>query len=111
MADFEFGCFHFFKLANGRLEGGYTNNTLRTVLNEVAVPRDEFNRGFVGVYDSTWIDRDGNPASGVLTIEFIINTANQKFSLRWSGVNNTGDFIGEGYIINNMLIGNYKSLD
>lgn len=109
MEDFEFGCFHFFKLPNGDLEGGYTNNTLAVILSEVAVAFDEINRGFTGTYNSTWIESNGNQASGVLTVRFIENTGNQKFRLEWVGRNNSGNFTGEGYIVDNMLIGNYTS--
>ena len=65
------------------------------------------NNGFLGDYLSTWIESDGSEVQGTLRIDIIEGTNNEKFRLFWEGPNNTGDFIGEGYLVNQMLVGSY----
>lgn len=99
-----FGSFYFRILANGHLSGEYINNDLRVSLRENASRiNPEFN-GFEGLYSSSWEEIDGNWVDAILQIR----GDQQKLFLEWrDGLEDL--FFGEGFVVNNMLIGCYSN--
>ncbi|MDH4473325.1 MAG: hypothetical protein QE487_12020 [Fluviicola sp.] len=65
------------------------------------------NGTFIGRYNSTWFERiDGESVAMILTINFKPLSEGRILVLTWQ-VNNDIYYYGEGFIFNNMLIGNY----
>lgn len=100
------GRFFFKRLANGDLEGCYSSNLLFTIENHRAKPQNE-SRGFIGLYSCTWLENEGVVES-TLTITQK-QGSNNLFSLHWQGLN--FNFWGEGFIANDILIGDYRNFE
>lgn len=100
------GRFYYMQTESGNLMGEYSNQTSDRNVPESA-ELIEGNRPFVGSYNSTWFERiDGESVSMILTIDFKPGSEGRLFRLTWQ-VNGEDHFYGEGFIFNNLLIGNY----
>ena len=96
------GNFYYKQSANGNLLGEFSNNSTSSVIPDSCLLISIFQENFVGSYQSTWIENENS--SGIFTLE-IQKLSNQKFKLTWQ--NNEITFLGEGFIVDNMLIGFY----
>lgn len=100
------GRFYYMQTESGNLMGEYSNQTSFRNVPESA-ELIERNGQFIGSYNSTWFERiDGESVSMILTIDFKPRSEGRLFRLIWQ-VNGEDQFYGEGFIFNNLLIGNY----
>jgi hypothetical protein len=97
------GGFYFRLTENENLLGEYFNDNSTTRSTESAVKQPNTGTGYEGVYDSSWVDVEA--VTAILTIGVKRGT-NGIFSLEWV-VDNNRMFMGEGIIVNGILIGNY----
>lgn len=103
------GRFYFKKTSNNNLIGEFSNNVGNGVYTESAdLIFQSHNNGFIGKYNSTWHE-DGQPFLTELEISPKNGTNNSIFELKWTGDNS--HFKGEGMLCDEILIGNYWSLD
>lgn len=100
------GRFYFKQTDNGNLIGEYSHNTSEFISTESAERVSETD-GFVGEYQTSWLSDDGAIAS-TLTIQQS-DRSNRIFTLRW--VYEGGFFIGEGFLVDGMLIGDYRDFE
>ena len=102
------GRFYFKKSRNGNLIGEFSNNRINFVSSESAdVQNDDGNTDFIGVYNTTW-QQDGVPFFCKLTITHRQNTSQRIYSLVWTDTNGGLMFVGEGFVFENTLIGDYR---
>ena len=94
------GIFHFTKLENGDLEGKFTNNESRILMDEKAKIISS-TIDFVGIYKSSWTDIEFCEAN--LKISSI---GEFRYELEWQS-SGTVDFRSEAYSDKNILIGRY----
>ncbi len=99
------GRFYLRQTPTGNLIGEFSNNSMNRNATESADLIDGFTNNFIGVYNSTWFEDSAQHLT--LRIEAKANTNNMIFILRWSNPANVDVFFGEGFIIDNLLIGNY----
>jgi hypothetical protein len=109
------GRFYFKQTVNGNLIGEYSNQKSEEVWSESAnkkpdekneVAKDnEKNEPFIGTYISTW----GERSEAILCDLKISPKSNTRgiYSLTWEK-DNSQIFKGEGFIVDNMLIGDYQ---
>lgn len=98
------GRFYFTQTQNGNLLGEYSNSKSDRNVTESADLTSEFAAGnLVGTYISTWFH--GKPHSLTLVVEEKSGTSGI-LSIRWHK-NEKTVFFGEGFITQNLLIGNY----
>jgi len=95
------GTFYFKLTSSNNLLGEFTNNKSQEIMTETANPIGP-TTSFIGSYNSVWFDIDLQRA--VLDISF----ENLKYKLKWTEINNL-DYEGEGMLVDNILIGYYKS--
>mgnify|MGYP000954873765 FL=1 len=97
----------YFKLTNsGNLIGEYSNNNIFVVETECAKSRIG-NNGFLGKFKSVWTD--GTNKSDVYDLEIILKPGSTLvYGLRWE--KKGAIYEGEGFIVDNMLIGCYKGV-
>ena len=100
------GQFYFKQTTNGNLIGEFTNNSTIKITAESATLIKRTS-GFVGTYSSTW-EHENEACITVLTIDLIKKTENL-YSLRWVG--DGYKYWGEGFIVDNMLIGHYRDFE
>jgi hypothetical protein len=111
------GRFYFKKTQNGNLVGEYSNNGMMAVDSECSNIDDtkiddsdiELPDLFNGNYISVWHD-------GKETKEARLNIKPKHgttgiYSLKWTALNNTIVFWGEGMIVDGILIGDYRNFD
>ena len=100
------GRFYYMQTESGNLMGEYSNQMSKSNTPESA----ELIKGtkpFIGCYNSTWFERiDGESVSMILTIDFKPESKGRILKLIWQ-VNGEDQFYGEGFIFNNILVGNY----
>lgn len=103
------GRFYFKKTSNNNLIGEFSNNVGSGVYTESAdlIPQSH-NDGFVGHYFSTW-QENGSAHLTKLDISPKNGTNNSIFALEWNGKDS--HFLGEGMLCDEILIGNYWSVD
>lgn len=101
-----FGQFYFKRTSNGNLLGEYSNSNMSSIDVESANAVKIVN-GFEGTYDTMW---QVNKSSTCKILEII---AHPKivggFLLSW-GNGGVKEFEGQGFIVDGMLIGSYKSI-
>lgn len=99
------GRFYLKLTSNGNLHGEFSNYSMNRITAESAdfIPNESYN-GFVGRFRSTWLEIDG-PTFSDLQIQFNENT--QIFTLIWRNTNERAIFHGEGFLIDDILIGDY----
>jgi hypothetical protein len=105
------GRFYFKKTHNGNLIGEFSNNTITIISSESADAHNGNNPDdFVGTYNTTW-QQDGQPFFAKLTIEYRVNTGDRIYKLIWRDTNDDPIFIGEGFVFENNLIGDYRDFE
>ena len=103
MANKIIGNFYFRRTANGNILGEYTNKGIKEVFAEIAIPKDKIDT-FVGKYTTSWFEGNTeDPNTSELEIE---TKEDNKFRLTWKNANEEL-FYGEGFIVDNILIGFY----
>ncbi|RZJ69217.1 hypothetical protein [Flavobacterium sp.] len=100
------GRFYFRLTDSGNLVGEFSNQSSPTQSAESANRIGTTGIGFVGEYNSVWMEDDG-PSNMVLVITEI---PGRLFSLTWNGTNGVV-FRGEGFLVDGLLIGNYWDID
>lgn len=99
------GRFYFKQTLNGNLLGEFSNYMINQNTTESADLISEFDQMFIGNYRATWF---GHMAESLdLEIRFKSNENNRIYSLIWSK-NQEIIFIGEGFLVDNILIGDYR---
>lgn len=102
------GRFYFKKSHNGNLTGEFSNNRISFVSSESAdIQNNEENTDFIGVYNTTW-QQEREPFFCKLTITHRQNTSQRIYSLEWTDNNENLMFVGEGFVFENTLIGDYR---
>lgn len=100
------GRFYFKKTQTGNLVGEFSHNGSVTNFTESADIND-YNKDFIGIYYTTW-QENSEPHSANLKIEFKPNTGDRIYKLSWTE-NDTELFFGEGFLCDNILIGDYRN--
>jgi hypothetical protein len=98
------GSFYFKKTNSGNLIGEFTNNKLKKILTESATINHEEIDKFEGEYTSSWHQNNTS-----ILVNLTIKLDGLKYVLEWGKDNNTL-FKGEGFNVNNILIGHYIAL-
>lgn len=103
------GTFYFKRTKTGNLIGEYSNCGMITVDAEVANVIKSENVGFIGEYNCVFEEDDGCQTV-TLHIKLKYKDNNKIYSLKWSKNNKTIHW-GEGILVDDMLIGNYRSFE
>lgn len=100
------GRFYFKQTKNGNLIGEFSNNlSTRNSTESADLVLASFNQGdFVGEYNSTWQEDDN---TGHFTNLSITKKHKDIYTLQWQRDNQI-IFWGEGFIANDILIGDYR---
>lgn len=102
------GRFYLNKSKNGNLVGEFSNNRINFVSSESAdIQENESKTDFIGIYNTTW-QQEGKPFFCKLTINHKQNTSQRIYTLEWLDQNSNLIFIGEGFVFENTLIGDYR---
>lgn len=101
------GAFYFRLTENENLIGEFFNDNSDTPSTESADKLPGTGSGFVGTYNSSWID--GDTFTAILRINSK-QGPNRIFSLSWDVMGN-GRFFGEGIVVDGILMGNYMDDD
>jgi hypothetical protein len=97
------GRFYFKKTQSGNLLGEFSNNaTSKNYTESADLCRDDRLEIFEGTYFTTWQENGSAEFA-----ELVISRVNLIFSLKWT-VANAGHFSGEGFLVDGMLVGNYR---
>jgi len=99
------GRFYFKQTANGNLLGEFSNTGMQVNRTESADITSRFNLPFIGTYRSTWFEQ--NEQSLDLEIQYKIDSNNRIYTLIWSN-NGAITFVGEGFVVDSILIGDYR---
>ena len=95
------GSFYFNMTINGNLIGEFSNNKSIIIQTENANRTSQERQTYVGTYVSSWVDSELNKSKlEIIDYKF-------KFKLNWTETGNQ-DYYGEGFLIENILIGYYK---
>lgn len=104
------GRFYFKKTGNYNLLGEFSNNKSNLIFTESAdTTGHDSSKDFIGTYNATW-QENGEAFFATLTITFKTNTTQQIFELKWMN-NNEIIFIGEGFVFDDVLIGDYRNFE
>jgi hypothetical protein len=103
----EVGRFYFKQTVNKNLIGEFSNSGTKQNFTESA---DVITGGepFIGEYLSTY-QEDSVAYLTKLKIDYKDETANRIYSLSWVDINGKFAFKGEGFLVDNILIGDYQS--
>ncbi len=102
------GSFFFKKTQNGNLIGEFSNNQSDIISTESADRTDPSDfSDFVGVYNATW-QQNGETFFRTLSISLKQNNLHRIYELRWVDSNRHPTFYGEGFLVENILIGHYR---
>ncbi|HEX8562713.1 MAG TPA: hypothetical protein VF676_07015 [Flavobacterium sp.] len=99
------GRFYFKQTANGNLLGEFSNTGMGLNKTESADIISRFNIPFIGTYRSTWFQQTAQSLN--LEIQFKIDSNDRIYSLTWTNNNNVA-FLAEGFIVDDILIGDYR---
>lgn len=101
------GRFYYKQTLNGNLIGEFSNNKTDENLTESGIIRTSFTEPFIGNYDVCWYENGPQ----YLKLEIIYRTNNHEiYKLTWrKPKTNEPAFEGEGFIVDNILIGNYEN--
>ncbi|HEY5369188.1 MAG TPA: hypothetical protein VIJ75_09365 [Hanamia sp.] len=109
ISDCLIGRFYFKKTYNGNLIGEFSNNRINIISSESADAYIENKSDdFIGIYNTTW-QQEGVPFFAKLTISYRDNT-HRIYKLEWER-NRETIFIGEGFVFENNLIGDYRDFE
>ncbi len=100
------GRFYFKQTQSGNLLDEFSNNKSDKNSTESADLNTEYNRAFIGDYSSTWFEAKSSEYLS-LNISEKVGTNGKIFSLKWIDKNKKVAFYGEGFLNDNILIGNY----
>lgn len=102
------GRFYYKQTLNGNLIGEFSNNFTDENLTESGIIVSNFSEPYIGIYNVCWYEN--GPKSSKL--EIIYRTENREiFQLTWINLKTEKiEFRGEGFIVDNILIGNYESV-
>ena len=103
------GRFYFKRTQNGNLLGEFSNNVIlrnSTESADIIEPLD----GFRGKYYTTW-QENGESIFALLTIGFKDNTGNSIYQLSWTDNDGNTMFIGEGFLFDGILVGDYRDFE
>lgn len=102
------GRFYFKKTHNGNLIGEFSNNIIDFISSESAdAHNDNDSNDFIGIYNTTW-QQDHQPFFAKLTISYRQNTSQRIYTLEWLDKSGNLIFLGEGFVFENSLIGDYR---
>lgn len=105
------GRFFFKKTNNGNIIGEFSNNRINFISSESAdIQNHNDPSNFIGIYNTTWQEQE-NPSFAKLTISFKQNTSDRIYKLEWTEQNGELIFIGEGFVFENSLIGDYRNFN
>lgn len=108
ISDCLIGRFYLNKSHNGNLTGEFSNNRINFVSSESAdIQEDESKPDFIGTYNTTW-QQEGQPFFCQLIINHKQNTSQKIYSLEWRDQKGNLMFVGEGFVFENTLIGDYR---
>lgn len=99
------GRFYFKQTLNGNLLGEFSNTEMNQNRTESADLTTELGEPFIGIYSSTWLEQNEQYLD--LEIQYKINSNNRIYNLIWSN-NGATTFLGEGFVVDNILIGDYR---
>lgn len=99
------GRFYFKMTPTGNLIGEFSNNGMHEIDSECANKQSN-EKGFIGIYHSVWEDDNGSNLA-VLTIDYRAGTNDKIYVLKWKQ-NNITKFWGEGMLVDDLLIGDYR---
>lgn len=103
------GRFYFKITDSGNLVGEFSNNASPANFTESASRNPALSlRNFEGTYNTTWFEDGAEHLSLIISPK---DDANGILSLEWRNGNIAPVFLGEGFIIDNMLIGNYWDVE
>ena len=102
----ELGRFYFKQTANGNLSGEYSHEGIDANYTETANLTSVFQQSFIGKYDSVWLEN--GPESLELEIGFKPKTNDKIYTLKWLEKNGNSKFEGEGFLVDDILIGSYR---
>jgi hypothetical protein len=100
------GRFYFRLTTSGNLLGEFSNNGMDGNDAESANRIGVISNSFLGQFDATWYE-ENQAQHLILHIIAKPNTTNI-FSLTWSDSRNQIRFWGEGFIVDGLLIGDYR---
>ncbi|PZO24291.1 MAG: hypothetical protein DCE86_16865 [Flavobacteriaceae bacterium] len=105
------GRFYLKRTQDRNLIGQFSNQAMNENITENAIftGNGRIDDDFVGNYDSTWVENGEGQRTSTLEIRLIPNT--QLYRLTWINANESIEFHGEGFVIDNMLIGDYRDLE
>ncbi len=104
------GRFYFKRTKNGNLIGEFSNlNSLKNSTESADAIEVEDN-SFIGEYHSTW-QENGKAHDAKLTIEYKENTHNSIYVLKWFAKGQDIKFQGEGFLVDDILIGDYRDFE
>jgi hypothetical protein len=102
------GRFYFKQTKSGNLIGEFSNNMSPINLTECSNINSKFNEDFCGDFKTIWFENKENLLN--LKIERRDINDNNIYKLTWS--NNGGViFWGEGFIVDDILIGDYRNFE
>lgn len=105
------GRFYFKQTHNGNLIGEFSNNRTNIISTESAdTLTTTQHANFIGEYNGTW-QQDSTPFFCKLKIQFKPNTFDKIYSLTWTDLDGNLKFIGEGFVFENSLIGDYRDFE
>ncbi len=102
------GSFYFKKTTSGNLIGEFTNNNHETIFSEscdLKILQKDL-ASFEGTYLSTWQEES---ESILMELEIMRNSNQMKYYLIWT-LANEPIFKGEGFLVDDLLIGHYVSM-
>lgn len=101
------GRFYFKQTLNLNLIGEYSNNISLKNLSECANKTDKETEPFIGKYQTIWFEKE--PISMDLIIDYKEKTNKRIFTLTWEDKLKKQIFNGEGFIVDKILIGDYRN--
>jgi hypothetical protein len=111
ISDSLIGRFYFKKTSNGNIKGEFSNNKSDFIYSESADLQSEFNSDtFIGTYNATW-QEEGESFFAVLNISHKKSSLQRIYELEWVTKEGKLMFIGEGFVFENTLIGDYRNFN
>ena len=101
------GSFYFKQTKNNNLIGEFTNNSLNRNHTESADITTNYEAPFIGTFISTY-HADNTSFLLSLIISYKPNSNNKIYDLKWLKGNNN-EFEGQGFLVDDILIGDYRS--
>lgn len=103
------GRFYFKQTNNRNLLGEYSNNgSIHNASESSDFLKSDSEDKFIGEFKTTWFENGAN----LLTLEIIykVGSNNKLYTLQWKDKSGTTRFYGEGFLVDDILIGDYRDL-